>query len=69
MKVKHVLDIFGPRINCHAKFRYSELNRYEFETDGMSFSDDESLLESYVTDINIKEEDGIPFIEFVMTSR
>jgi hypothetical protein len=62
MKVKDILDYFGPQITCLIKFKRKGQDNYCFETTGDKYSDDEIFLESYIVQINMTDS----FIELVI---
>ena len=66
MKVKNILDYFGPQLDCHAKLHYLGQTGFVFETDGFDYPEDEELLESYIVKIGIEFEDGVPFIDLTL---
>ena len=65
MKVKDIMDYFGPRLNCPAKLHYLGEDII-FETDGFEMPENEDILESYIIDIDIKEKDGIHYLDLTM---
>ena len=66
MKVKNMLDYFGPRLDCDVKLHYLGQTGFVFETDGFDYPEDEELLESYIVNIGIEFEDGVPYLDLTL---
>jgi hypothetical protein len=64
VKVENILDFFGPRVNCRTKIKYVGEDEYCYERDD-DYPTDEILLNSYVVEINIEQDDYGPFLELV----
>ena len=64
MKVKHILDYFGPRVTCSVKVKYLGEDKYVYEKDD-DYPEDEELLESHVLEIGI-ENDDYPYLEITV---
>lgn len=66
MKVKDIVNYFGPRLNCNTKVHYLGQKEFVFETDGFNYPEDEDLLNAYVIDISIENDDGTPYLDLTL---
>ncbi|MBP5423881.1 MAG: hypothetical protein J6Y78_15700 [Paludibacteraceae bacterium] len=66
MKVKNIMDYFGPRLNCYVKLHYLGQTGFIFESDGFDYPEDDEILESYVIEIGIEEDDGINYLDLTL---